>query len=44
LISIIYERWGFDTLFYVLSAAAAVILALVTCLPRRMPLASPATA
>ena len=25
-------------------AAAAVILALVTCLPRRMPLASPATA
>jgi len=28
----------------VLSAAAAVILALVTCLPRRMPLASPATA
>jgi hypothetical protein len=22
LISMIYERWGFDTLFYVLSAAA----------------------
>ena len=40
LISIIYERWGFDTLFYVLSGSAAVILALVTCLPRRMPLAS----
>jgi len=44
LISIIYERWGFDTLFYVLSASAAVILALVTCLPRRMPVASAATA
>ena len=44
LISIIYERWGFDTLFYVLSAAAAVILALVTCLPRRMPVASAAAA
>ena len=39
LISIVYQRWGFDTLFYVLSAAAAVILALVSCLPRvpRLP-------
>jgi sugar phosphate permease len=44
LISIIYERWGFDTLFYVLSAAAAVILALVSCLPRQMPVASAAPA
>jgi MFS family permease len=44
LISIIYERWGFDTLFYVLAAAAAVILALVSGLPRRMPVASAATA
>ncbi len=44
LISIIYERWGFDTLFYVLSAAAAVILALVSGLPRKMPVASAATA
>jgi len=44
LISVIYERWGFDTLFYVLSAAAAVILALVSCLPRKMPVASAAVA
>jgi MFS family permease len=44
LISVIYERWGFDTLFYVLSASAAVILALVSCLPRKMPVASAATA
>jgi MFS family permease len=44
LISVIYERWGFDTLFYVLSGSAAVILALVSCLPRRMPLASAAAA
>jgi MFS family permease len=44
LISIVYERWGFDTLFYVLSAAAAVIFALVSCLPRQLPTASPATA
>jgi hypothetical protein len=42
LISIVYERWGFDTLFYVLSGSAAVILALVTCLP--LPVASAAAA
>jgi MFS family permease len=44
LISIVYQRWGFDTLFYVLSAAAAVILALVSCLPRRLPVPGVATA
>jgi MFS family permease len=44
LISIIYERWGFDTLFYVLAGSAAVILALVSCLPRKMPVASAAVA
>ena len=44
LISFVYERWGFDTLFYVLSASAAVILVLVTCLPRKMPVAAPAPA
>ena len=44
LIAFVYERWGFDTLFYVLAAAAAVILALVTCLPRKMPVASAAVA
>ena len=40
LIAFVYERWGFDTLFYVLAAAATVILALVTFLPRKMPVAS----
>ncbi|MEA2879310.1 MAG: hypothetical protein QOF14_4506 [Hyphomicrobiales bacterium] len=44
LIAFVYERWGFDTLFYVLSGAATVILALVTCLPRKMPVASAAVA
>ena len=44
LISFVYERWGFDTLFYVLSAAAAAIFALVSCLPRRIPAASAAPA
>ena len=44
LISLIYERWGFDTLFYVLSASAAVILVLVSGLPRKMPVASTAPA
>jgi MFS family permease len=44
LISIVYQRWGFDTLFYVLSAAAMVIFALVSCLPRKMPVAAPAAA
>lgn len=36
LISFIYERWGFDMLFYVLSANALAILALVACLPRQL--------
>jgi len=44
LIAFVYERWGFDTLFYVLAVAATVILALVTCLPRKMPVASAAVA
>ena len=44
LIAFVYERWGFDTLFYVLSAAAAGIFALVSCLPRRLPAASVAPA
>jgi MFS family permease len=37
LISIVYQRWGFDTLFYLLAAAAMAIFALVSCLPRRLP-------
>jgi MFS family permease len=44
LISLVYERWGFDTLFYVLAAAATVILALVSFLPRKLPMASAAAA
>src|SRR5262249_56783917 len=40
LISIIYQRWGFDTLFYVLSAAATMIFALVSLLPRKLPVAN----
>ena len=44
LIAFVYERWGFDTLFYVLSASAAAIFALVSCLPRRLPAASVAPA
>jgi len=44
LISIVYQRWGFDTLFYVLSAAAMVIFALVSCLPGKLPMASAAPA
>jgi MFS family permease len=44
LISLVYERWGFDTLFYVLSAAASAIFVLVSCLPRRLPAAGVATA
>jgi MFS family permease len=44
LIAFVYERWGFDTLFYVLSAAATVIFVLVSCLPRKTPVASAAVA
>jgi MFS family permease len=37
LIAFVYERWGFDTLFRILSASAAVILIAVALLPRRLP-------
>ena len=37
LIAVVYERWGFDVLFLILSASAAVILAAVACLPARLP-------
>jgi len=37
LIAFVYERWGFDTLFRILAAAAAVILVAVALLPRRLP-------
>ena len=42
LIGIVHDRWGFDTLFLILAASAAVILAAVACLPQRLP--TPATA
>src|SRR5262249_16472298 len=44
LISLIYQRWGFDTLFYVLSGSAAAIFVLVSFLPRKLPAAAPAPA
>ncbi len=37
LIAFVYERWGFDVLFLVLAASAAVILAAVLMLPSRLP-------
>ena len=37
LIAVVYERWGFDVLFLILAASAAVIFAAVACLPRRLP-------
>jgi hypothetical protein len=43
-VSVVYERWGFDTLFRVLAAAALCILAAVSCLPRRAQAPVPAAA
>ena len=37
LIAIVYDRWGFDTLFRILAGAALVILAAVATLPRKLP-------
>jgi MFS family permease len=37
LIAFIYGRWGFDVLFMVLAASAAVILGAVLMLPSRLP-------
>ena len=37
LIAFVYENWGFDTLFRILSGAALVILAAVVILPKRLP-------
>ena len=37
LIAFVYERWGFDTLFRILAAAALVIFMAVACLPRKLP-------
>jgi hypothetical protein len=38
----VHERWGFDMLFYILAGAAALTMAVVAALPRRLP--SPAMA
>lgn len=40
LIAFVYENWGFDVLFRILSAAALVILLAVSFLPRRLPAAT----
>jgi MFS family permease len=37
LISVVYERWGFDTLFRILASAALIVLAAVACLPSQLP-------
>ena len=37
LIAFVYENWGFDMLFRVLAASAAIILAAVLMLPQRLP-------
>jgi MFS family permease len=44
LIAFVYERWGFDALFRVLAASAAIILGAVLMLPRRLPEAATASA
>jgi len=37
IISIVYENWGFDTLFKILAAAAALIILIVYMLPKQLP-------
>ena len=37
LIAFVYENWGFDALFRVLAASAAIIFAAVAMLPQRLP-------
>ncbi|WP_136658867.1 MFS transporter [Nitratireductor sp. XY-223] len=37
MIAFVYDRWGFDTLFRILAAAAMVIFVAVSALPRRLP-------
>ena len=36
-VAVVYNQWGFDTLFRVLAGLALLILVAVACLPRRMP-------
>lgn len=42
LIAVVYDSWGFDTLFRILAVTAAAILGCVSLLPRQLP--SPAAA
>ena len=44
LIGIVHTNWGFDALFLILAASAAVILTAVFFLPRRLPTPQPVTA
>jgi MFS family permease len=44
LIAFVYDHWGFDMLFRVLAVTAAVILAIVSMLPRQLPSPVPARA
>jgi MFS family permease len=37
LVAIVYDNWGFDTLFHILAASAFVILCSVALLPRQLP-------
>ena len=44
LIAYVYQNWGFDTLFRILSGAAIVILIAVSILPKRLPMPNDAPA
>jgi MFS family permease len=44
LIALVYGNWGFDVLFRVLAASAAIILGAVLMLPQRLPRAAPVPA
>jgi hypothetical protein len=40
LIAFIHSRWGFDVLFWVLAASAAIIMAAASLLPSKLPSAA----
>jgi MFS family permease len=42
LIALVYEGWGFDTLFRMLAVTALAIFVTVSCLPRTLPTPEPA--
>jgi hypothetical protein len=37
LIAFVYQNWGFDTLFRILTGTAVIILAAVAALPKQLP-------